>query len=199
MESTIESIQQVASNELEKAKTKIIGGRSIDRGNPEDEDEYIQSDDEGMIEEIVTTVEHDKDLECKIKKKIETKKTIAQHPETHNTITKVVKTEVTEITRTITINDHHDLERAKRELGIDDVNRLLPSSHWIDQSRLTQVKEKHYEPIIDSSKTILAESTIVGRGPVIETIPITTEQKSIEKKKKEKKIKTLFMYTFNSR
>jgi len=74
------------------------------------------------------------------------KKTIAQHPQTHNTITKVVKTEVTEITRTITINDQHDLERAKRELGIDDVNRLLPSSSWIDQSRLTGMKQKRYEP-----------------------------------------------------
>ncbi len=110
------SMEQIASNEYQKAQTRILGGRSIDRGNPEDEDENIQSDDEGMIEEIVTTVEQDKDLECKVKKKIETKKTIAQNPETHNTITKVVKTEVTEITRTITINDHHDLERAKREL-----------------------------------------------------------------------------------
>jgi len=72
--STIESIQQVATDEYEKAKARFIGGRSIDRGNPEDEDEYIQSDDEGMIEEIVTTIEQDKDLECKIKKKIETKK-----------------------------------------------------------------------------------------------------------------------------
>jgi hypothetical protein len=206
MESTIESMQQVASNELEKAQTRILGGRSIDRGNPEDEDEYIQSDDEGMIEEIVTTVEQDKDLECKVKKKIETKKTTAQHPETHNTITKVVKTEVTEITRTITINDHHDLERAKRELGIDDVNRLLPSSSWIDQSRSTQIKEKRYEPmneIVTSKdfpsdspkqqtypleKTILSESTTVGRGPVIETIS-SSEPKPIEIKKKKKKSK----------
>lgn len=160
MESTIESVQQVASDELDKAKARFIGGRSIDRGDPEDMDENIQSDDEGMIEEIVTTVEEDKDLECKVKKKIETKKTIAQDPETHNKITKVVKTEVTEITRTITINDQHDLERAKRELGIDDVNKLLPSTHttynlpssyhstssWIDHPRLTQVQEKYYEP-----------------------------------------------------
>jgi len=207
MESTIESIQQVASDELEKAKTRFIGGRSFDRGHPDDED--IQSDDEGMIEEIVTTVEKDKDLECKIKKKIETKKTIAQHPETHNTITKVVKTEVTEITRTITINDHHDLERAKRELGIDDVTRLLPSSSWIDHPRLSQIKEKHYEPINEivtskdfpsdspikqfysEQKPILAESTTVGRGPVIETIssPSISEQKPIEIKKKKKKSK----------
>jgi len=74
MESTIESVQQVASDELDKAKARFIAGRSIDRGNPEDDDENIQSDDEGMIEEIVTTVEEDKDLECKVKKKIETKK-----------------------------------------------------------------------------------------------------------------------------
>jgi len=74
MESTIESMEQAATDELNKATARFIGGRSIDRGNPEDEDEYIQSDDEGMIEEIVTTVEEDKDLECKIKKKIETKK-----------------------------------------------------------------------------------------------------------------------------
>jgi len=160
MESTIETVQQVASDELDKAKARFIGGRSIDRGDPEDNDENIQSDDEGMIEEIVTTVEEDKDLECKVKKKIETKKTVAQDPETHNRITKVVKTEVTEITRTITINDQHDLERAKRELGIDDVNKLLPStqiiynvpttyhssSSWIDHPRLTRVQEKYYEP-----------------------------------------------------
>ncbi|CAF4393301.1 unnamed protein product [Rotaria socialis] len=114
-----------------------------------------------MIEEIVTTVEEDKDLECKVKKKIETKKTVAQDPETHNTITKVVKTEVTEITRTITINDQHDLERAKRELGIDDVSKLLSSaqvtyntpstyhtssSSWMDQPRSIQVQEKYYDP-----------------------------------------------------
>jgi len=76
MESTIESVQQVASDELDKAKAnaRFIGGRSIDRGDPEDDNENIQSDDEGMIEEIVTTVEEDKDLECKVKKKIETKK-----------------------------------------------------------------------------------------------------------------------------
>jgi len=160
MESTIESVQQAASDELDKAKARFVGGRSIDRGNPEDIDDTIQSDDEGMIEEIVTTVEEDKDLECKVKKKIETKKTVAQDPETHNKITKVVKTEVTEITRTITINDQHDLERAKRELGIDDVNKLLPStqiiynvpssyhstSSWIDHPRLTHVQEKYYEP-----------------------------------------------------
>jgi len=159
MESTIESVQQVASDELDKAKARFVGGRSIDRGNPEDENDNIQSDDEGMIEEIVTTVEEDKDLECKVKKKIETKKTVAQDPETHNKITKVVKTEVTEITRTITINDQHDLERAKRELGIDDVNKLLPSTQiiynvpstyqstsWIDHPRLTHVQEKYYEP-----------------------------------------------------
>jgi hypothetical protein len=160
VESTIESVQQAASDELDKAKARFVGGRSIDRGNPEDMDDNIQSDDEGMIEEIVTTVEEDKDLECKVKKKIETKKTVAQDPETHNKITKVVKTEVTEITRTITINDQHDLERAKRELGIDDVNKLLPSnqtiydlpsnyhstSTWIDHPRLTHVQEKYYEP-----------------------------------------------------
>jgi len=74
MESTIESVQQVASDELDKAKARFIGGRSIDRGDPEDGNDNIQSDDEGMIEEIVTTVEEDKDLECKVKKKIETKK-----------------------------------------------------------------------------------------------------------------------------
>jgi len=74
MESTIESVQQVASDELDKAKARFIGGRSIDRGDPDDIDDNIQSDDEGMIEEIVTTVEEDKDLECKVKKKIETKK-----------------------------------------------------------------------------------------------------------------------------
>jgi hypothetical protein len=192
----VESIEQIASDEYERAKARFIGGRSIDRGNPEDDDEYIQSDDEGMIEEIVTTVEQDKDLECKIKKKIETKKTIAQHPQTHNTITKVVKTEVTEITRTITINDHHDLERAKRELGIDDVNRLLPSASWIDQTRFTQ---KRYEPINEiitskdfsthlDEKPILAEATTVGRGPVVETIS-SPESKPIETKKKKKKSK----------
>ena len=160
MESTIESVQQVATEELDKAKARFVGGRSIDRGDPEDMDENIQSDDEGMIEEIITTIEEDKDLECKVKKKIETKKTIAEDPETHNKITKVVKTEVTEITRTITINDQHDLERAKRELGIEDVNKLLPSTQttynlpssyhsttsWIDHPRLTQVQEKYYEP-----------------------------------------------------
>jgi len=72
------TVEQIATDELEKAKIRIIGGRSIDRGNPEDEDELIQSDDEGMVEEIVTTVEEDKDLECKVKKKIETKKKLLQ-------------------------------------------------------------------------------------------------------------------------
>ncbi|CAF1501450.1 unnamed protein product [Adineta ricciae] len=213
MESTIESIEQVASDELNKAKTRFVGGRSIDRGNPEDEDTIIQSDDEGMIEEIVTTVEEDKDLECKVKKKIETKKTIAQDPETHHMITKVVKTEVTEITRTITINDQHDLERAKRELGIDDVNRLLPSSstaYWTDHPRVTTVKETHYEPkneivtakdfptdspvkqLHPEEKPVLAESTVVGRGPVAETIvplPTVSQTKPVEVKKKKKKSK----------
>jgi len=124
------------------------------------------------------------------------KKTVAEDPETHNKITKVVKTEVTEITRTITINDQHDLERAKRELGIDDVNRLvpstqiiynLPSTSWIDHPRITEIKEKRYEPhneivtsgdfILDSptidshekqdlnqQEKQLAEATTVGRG-----------------------------------
>ncbi|CAF0772121.1 unnamed protein product [Adineta steineri] len=182
MESTIESVQQVASDELDKAKARFIGGRSIDRGNPEDDDENIQSDDEGMIEEIVTTVEEDKDLECKVKKKIETKKTVEQDPETHNKITKVVKTEVTEITRTITINDQHDLERAKRELGIDDVNKLLPSSQviynlpstyhstssWIDHPRLTQVQEKYYEP----SNEIVTSGDFPSDSPVKQHSPI---------------------------
>jgi len=205
----------MASDEHDKTKTRILGGRSIDRIDVDNDEEYIHSDDEGMIEEIVTTVEQDKDLECKIKKKIETKKTIAQHPTTNSTITKVVKTEVTEITRTITINDHHDLERAKRELGIDDVNRLLPSSTWLEQqsrSTTSQTKEKRYEPIneivtskdfphdspikksvqANDEKTILAESTSVGRGPVTETIvstPSNIETKSIEIKKKKKKLK----------
>ena len=181
MESTIESVQQVASEELDKAKARFVGGRSIDRGNPEDMDENIQSDDEGMIEEIVTTVEEDKDLECKVKKKIETKKTVAEDPETHNKITKVVKTEVTEITRTITINDQHDLERAKRELGIDDVNKLLPStqttynlpstyhstSSWIDHPRLTNVQEKYYEPTneIVTSGDFPSDSPIKQHSP----------------------------------
>jgi hypothetical protein len=197
MESTIQSMQQVATEEYEKAKARFIGGRSIDRGNPEDEN--VHSDEENMIEEIVTTVEQDKDLECKIKKKIETKKTTAQHPETHDTITKVVKTEVTEITRTITINDHHDLERAKRELGIDDVNRLLPSSSlWTNQKRYEPFNEiitskdfpsdSSIKQIYSEQKQpILAESTTVGRGPVTETI--ISEQKSIEIKKKKKKSK----------
>jgi hypothetical protein len=204
-EPTIESLEQVATDELNKANARFVGGRSIDRGNPDDEDGYIQSDDEGMVEEIVTTIEEDKDLECKVKKKIETKKTYAHHPETHSTITKVVKTEVTEITHTITINDHHDLERAKRELGINDVNRLLPSSTWIDHSRLTGFKDRHYQPINEiitskdfisdtsiQQKPILAESTTVGRGPVTETIPLSSslsQQKPIETKKKKKKSK----------
>jgi len=181
MESTVESVQQTASDELDKAKARFVGGRSIDRGNPEDEDENVQSDDEGMIEEIVTTVEEDKDLECKVKKKIETKKTIAQDPETHNKITKVVKTEVTEITRTITINDQHDLERAKRELGIDDVNKLLPSTQiiynlpstynssqsWADHPRLTQVQEKYYEP----SNEVVTSGDFPSDSPVKQHSP----------------------------
>ncbi|CAF0923551.1 unnamed protein product [Rotaria sordida] len=177
METTIENVQQVATNELDKAKARFIGGRSIDRGDPENEN--IQSDDEGMIEEIVTTVEEDKDLECKVKKKIETKKTIAEDPETHNKITKVVKTEVTEITRTITINDQHDLERAKRELGIDDVSKLLSStqiryntptsSSWIDQPRLIHVQEKYYEPSneIVTSGDFPSDSPIKQHSPTI--------------------------------
>ncbi|CAM4774891.1 unnamed protein product [Rotaria magnacalcarata] len=207
-ESIIASMEQVASDELNKAESRLIGGRSIDRGNPDDEDENIQSDDEGMIEEIVTTVEQDKDLECKVKKKVETKKTMSQHPDTHNTITKVVKTEVTEITRTITINDHHDLERAKRELGIDDVNKLLPSSKWAHQSNVTEIKQKQNEAVKEivtskdeslnnqmkqtqsDKKLILSESTIVGRGPVTETISSPkSEQKPKETKKKKKKSK----------
>ncbi|UJR35322.1 hypothetical protein I4U23_028083 [Adineta vaga] len=189
MESTIEAVQQVASNELDKAKARFIGGRSIDRGDPEDEDGTIQSDDEGMIEEIVTTVEEDKDLECKVKKKIETKKTVAQDPETHNKITKVVKTEVTEITRTITINDQHDLERAKRELGIDDVNKLLPStqiiynipatyhstSSWVDHPRLTHVQEKYYEP----------SNEIVTSGDFPSDSPIKQHSSAMELNEKE--------------
>ncbi|CAF1673621.1 unnamed protein product, partial [Adineta ricciae] len=177
-------VQQAASDELDKAKARFIGGRSIDRGDPEDEDGTIQSDDEGMIEEIVTTVEEDKDLECKVKKKIETKKTVAQDPETHNKITKVVKTEVTEITRTITINDQHDLERAKRELGIDDVNKLLPStqiiynlpstyhssSSWVDQPRITHVQEKYYEPSneIVTSGDFPSDSPVKQHSPTME-------------------------------
>ena len=182
MESTVEAVQQVASDELDKAKARFVGGRSIDRGNPEDMDENIQSDDEGMIEEIVTTVEEDKDLECKVKKKIETKKTVEQDPETHNKITKVVKTEVTEITRTITINDQHDLERAKRELGIEDVNKLLPStqtiynvpsnyhsssSSWIDHPRLTHVQEKYYEP----SNEVVTSGDFPSDSPVKQHSP----------------------------
>jgi hypothetical protein len=195
MESTIESVQQVASDELDKAKARFVGGRSIDRGNPEDDDENIQSDDEGMIEEIVTTVEEDKDLECKIKKKIETKKTVAQDPETHNKITKVVKTEVTEITRTITINDQHDLERAKRELGIDDVNKLLPStqiiynipstyhstSSWIDHPRLTHVQEKYYEPSneVVTSGDFPSDSPIKQHSPTNEILQNETKQEQL--------------------
>ncbi|CAF3400959.1 unnamed protein product [Rotaria socialis] len=210
-QSIVASMEQVASDELNKAETRLIGGRSIDRGNLDDEDENIQSDDEGMIEEIVTTVEQDKDLECKVKKKVETKKTTSQHPDTHNTITKVVKTEVTEITRTITINDHHDLERAKRELGIDDVNKLLPSSKWAHQSNVTEIKQKQHETVKEiatskdvslnnqtkqtqpDKKFILSESTMVGRGPVTETISSLSspksEQKPKETKKKKKKSK----------
>jgi len=192
MESTIESVQQVASEELDKAKARFVGGRSIDRGDPEDIDENIQSDDEGMIEEIVTTVEEDKDLECKVKKKIETKKTVAQDPETHNKITKVVKTEVTEITRTITINDQHDLERAKRELGIDDVNKLLPStqiiynvpssyhstSSWIDHPRLTHVQEKYYEPSneVVTSGDFPSDSPIKQHSPTNQILEHETKQ-----------------------
>ena len=217
MASTVESIEQVATDEMNRAKARFVGGRSIDRGNPEDDDVNIQSDDEGMIEETVTTVEEDKDLECKVKKKIETKKTIAQDPETHSKITKVVKTEMTEVTRTITINDQHDLARAKRELGIDDVNRFLPSasSPWTEQSRSHEVQEKRYEPnneVVTSGdfpsanstkqsrpneQPALAEATTVGRGAVVETIAplssspkavvVTKEQKSIEKAKKKKK------------
>ncbi|CAF2795685.1 unnamed protein product [Rotaria sp. Silwood2] len=212
-ESTIESIEQIASDELNKVKSRLLRGRSIDRGNPDDEDEYTQSDDEGMIEEIITTVEQDKDLECKVKKKIETKRTMSQHPDTHDTITKVVKTEVTEITRTITLNDHHDIERAKRELGIDAVNKLLPSSTWTKQSNEAEIKDKPGEPIKEvitskdlssdsqikqtqpEKKLVLSESTTVGRGPVNETILLSSssppkfEQKSIESKKKKKKSK----------
>ena len=208
MKSTVE---QVAFDELEKTRAKLVCGRSIDRGDPEDDDEYVQSDDEDMMEEIVTTVEEDKDLECKIKKKVETKKTVAQHPDTHDTVTKVVKTEVTEITRTITINDHHDLERAKRELGIDDVHRLLPlSSSLVNRSTLNQVKEKHDEPtneiittenfssdnrskqIHPEERPVLAESTTVGRGPVTETVSSSSQvsqQKTKLMKKKKKKSK----------
>ncbi|CAF4519026.1 unnamed protein product [Rotaria sp. Silwood1] len=214
-ESTVESIEQIASDELNKVESRLLCGRSIDRGNPDDEDEYIQSDDEGMIEEIITTVEQDKDLECKVKKKIETKKTMSQHPDTHDTITKVVKTEVTEITRTITLNDHHDIERAKRELGIDAVNKLLPSSTWTNQSHGSEIKEKQDEikkeiitskdlssnsqikQIQSEKKFVLSESTTVGRGPVNETILSSSlsvsssksEQKPIEIKKKKKKSK----------
>ncbi|CAF3379296.1 unnamed protein product [Rotaria sp. Silwood1] len=214
-ESTVESIEQIASDELNKVESRLLCGRSIDRGNPDDEDEYIQSDDEGMIEEIITTVEQDKDLECKVKKKIETKKTMSQHPDTHDTITKVVKTEVTEITRTITLNDHHDIERAKRELGIDAVNKLLPSSTWTNQSHGSEIKEKQDETkkelitskdlssnsqikqIQPEKKFVLSESTTVGRGPVNETILSSSlsvsssksEQKPIEIKKKKKKSK----------
>jgi len=85
----LESIEQQANLELEKSKRsldsqlqqqQIRGGTSIDRLS-NDEDDYLHSDDEGMVEEIVTTVEEDKDLECKVKKKIETKKTVAEDPE----------------------------------------------------------------------------------------------------------------------
>jgi len=179
MDSTIETVEQVASDELDKAKARFIGGRSIDRGNPEDDETFVHSDDEGMIEEIVTTVEEDKDLECKVKKKIETKKTVAEDPETHNKITKVVKTEVTEITRTITINDENDLERAKRELGIDDVKKFLPSNchfqsstSWIDQPRLTQIQEKFYDPSneIVTPKDFPSDSPVKQNSPQPETI-----------------------------
>lgn len=179
MDSTIETVEQVASDELDKAKARFIGGRSIDRGDPEDDETFVHSDDEGMIEEIVTTVEEDKDLECKVKKKIETKKTVAEDPETHNKITKVVKTEVTEITRTITINDENDLERAKRELGIDDVKKLLPSNchfqsstSWIDQPRLTQIQEKFYDPSneIVTSKDFPSDSPVKQNSPQPENL-----------------------------
>ncbi|CAF4518180.1 unnamed protein product, partial [Didymodactylos carnosus] len=175
LDKNVEFIEQQADNELEKSKRQldqqILGGTPIDNNL---EDEYLHSDDEGMVEEIITTVEEDKDLECKVKKKIETKKTVAEDPETHNKVTKVVKTEVTEITRTITINDQHDLERAKRELGIDDVNKLLPyqsgllqqniynlpssqyilpsyltttsGTSWADHPKLTEIQEVRYDP-----------------------------------------------------
>jgi hypothetical protein len=96
------------------------------------------------------------------------------------------------------------------------------TSTWIDHPRLTEVQEKYYEPsneIVTSgdfpsdspikqhspnietiSETIqdqpLAEATIVGRGPVAETLlspnisqisKTTDEQKAIEIKKKKKK------------
>jgi len=190
VESTIEAVQQAASDELDKAKARFVGGRSIDRGDGDDAEQNVHSDDEGMIEEIVTTVEEDKDLECKVKKKIETKKTVAEDPETHNKITKVVKTEVTEITRTITINDEHDLERAKRELGIDDVNKLLPStqivynipttystSSWIDQPRVTHVQETHYDPTneIVTSGDFPSDSPVKQHSPVKELLEQETQ------------------------
>jgi len=120
-------------------------------------------------------------LNVKLKRKSKQKKTVAQDPETHNKITKVVKTEVTEITRTITINDQHDLERAKRELGIDDVNKLLPStqiiynlpstynstSSWIDHPHLAQVQEKHYEP----SNEIVTSGDFPSDSPVKQSSP----------------------------
>ena len=186
----IETIEQIASDELNK----------IDERN-------IQSDDEGMMEEIVTTIEDDKDLECKIKKKIETKRTFIQDPEKQNPITKVIKTEVTEITHTMTINNQQDLQRAQHELGIDDIHQLLTSTK--DQSH---IEEKYYEPsneivtlgdfpsdnsIKEYLPTIeneiiqpLIEATSVGRGSVIETIPSSTiveSPLSIDKKLKIKK------------
>jgi len=119
-------------------------------------------------------------LNVKLKRKLKQKKTVAQDPETHNKITKVVKTEVTEITRTITINDQHDLERAKRELGIDDVNKLLPStqiiynipstystSSWVDHPRLTHVEEKHYDP----SNEIVTSGDFPSDSPIKQHSP----------------------------
>jgi hypothetical protein len=212
MESMVDTLEQMADTELSRAQARVIGGRSIDRGDPEDDEQNIESDDEGMIEEIVTTVEEDKDLECKVKTKIETKKTIAQDPDTLNKITRMVKTEVTEITRTITINDQHDLERAKRELGIDDVNRFLPQATWPNSLQSIDMTNQRDEPIISdttsksndlprtssikqslpSEQPILAEATTVGRGPVIETItlPIATTHKQTLSSENKSKTKT---------
>ncbi|CAF1561040.1 unnamed protein product, partial [Didymodactylos carnosus] len=170
----VEFIEQQANNELEKSKRQldqqILGGTSID-DNLADDDDYLQSDDEGMMEEIITTVEEDKDLECKVKKKIETKKTIAEDPETHNKVTKVVKTEVTEITRTITINDQHDLERAKRELGIDDVTRFLPpnsSGTSMQQNIYNLPSSRHILPSYLTAMTNTTGTTWSDRPTITE-------------------------------
>ncbi|KAI0981999.1 hypothetical protein GJ496_000452 [Pomphorhynchus laevis] len=104
--------------EIEEGDTRTIDGSSNAMGSKLSHS-YGDTDD---VEVVRTVKEHG---DQHIQRKIETKSYISEDPNTKRKVTKVVKTETTEVTKIYLIETDEDAKNVAYELGLSDMSQII--------------------------------------------------------------------------